>query len=111
MTFWIDIAKGVLIGVLAGVPTFIVGFYVSMKYLVPKMTTDTAISTADALVKHPKVKPWIDKAQEFVEKLDPLIDKAKEVDLQEIVDLAKGLKVFIEVQNKTQPPPPPKKKE
>ena len=110
MSFWMEVVKGVLIAVLGGIPTFVIGFYISMKYVVPKMTTNTAIATADALTKHEKVKPWLDKAKGFVEKLDPLIEKAKEVDLQELVDMAKGLKVFIELQNKQAPPPPPKKR-
>jgi len=89
-----------------GLLTFIIGFYLSFKYIVPKMSRDTAISTAEAILEHPKVKPAITKLKE----LEPLLEKAKELDLQELVDMAKGLKVFVEVQNKKKPPPPPSPK-
>jgi len=94
-----------LIGFVIGLLQIIIGFYISLKYILPKMSRDTAIATAEALVEHEKIQPVIKKLKE----LEPLLEKAKELDLQELVDLAKGVKVFIELQNKEMPPPPKRK--
>lgn len=95
---WIDY----LIGFILGLAQIIIGFYIIMKYIMPRMTRDTAIATAEALLNHPKVQPTIKKLRE----LEPMLERAKQLDPQELIELAKGLKVSIEPENKEMPPPP-----
>lgn len=89
----IDIVKGLL--------SFLIGTWIFFKYFLPRMSRDTAVATADALLKHPKIQPQI-------KELKIIVEKAKELDFQELIDLAKGIKIFIELQtNSSKPPPPP----
>ena len=100
---WLELG----IGFVLGVAQVIIGFYLIMKYIMPRMTRDSAIAVAEALLSHEKVQPAIKKLRE----LEPMLEKVKELDLQELVDLAKGVKVFIELQNaEKEMPPPPRKK-
>jgi len=88
----IDFIKGLL--------SFLVGTWIFFKYFLPHMSRDTAIATADALLKHPKIQPQI-------KELKTIVEKVKDLDFQELIDLAKGMKVFIELQTNSKPPPPP----
>lgn len=92
-----------LVAFFFGILSFLTGLYIYTKYFAPRQASDIAVRTADAILKHEKVKPWIEKGKE-------LIEKVEELDLQELVDMAKGLKVFVELQNKKKPPPPPKRR-
>lgn len=85
----------------------VLGFYITFKYIFPKVSSETALATADAIVKHEKVQPWITKDKEAVEKLEPFIEKLNELDVDELVETIKGFKVIIEHQNRSAPPPPP----
>lgn len=111
MNFWIEVAKGILVSVLGGIPSFLIGIWLYTQYVAPKQASDIAVKTADAIIKHRKVQPVIKKLERYEKELEPLIAKAKEIDFQEIIDMAKGLKVFIELQNKGTPPPPPPKRD
>ena len=98
---------GYLIGFISGVFSFLAGLYIYTKYFAAKQATTIAVGTAEAILNHPKVKPAIKKLKE----LEPLLEKAKELDLQELIDLVKGMKVFIELQTNKKPMPPPPKRD
>lgn len=100
-TWLVQVFLSFILGLVGTIIGFPIGAYIYTKYFAPRQASDIAVRTADAIVKHEKVKPWIEKGKELVEKVEKL-------DLQELVDMAKGLKVFVEVQNKKKPPPPPK---
>jgi len=103
----IDLLLQALKDILVGLIIAVGGFYIGFKYVLPKVSRDMAISTANAILEHPKVKPHLEK----LKKLEPLLDKAKDLDLQELVDLAAQIRVFIQLQtNNTAEPPPPKTK-
>jgi len=99
----VDILKGIAIGI----PSFLIGLWIYTKYVAPKQAADIGVGTAEAIVEHPKIKPLIQKLKKYEQELTPLIEKAKQLDLQELIDLAKSVRVIIETQNKNLPPPPP----
>lgn len=95
----VDTLKAV-IGGLAGTWLFI-------KYLLPRMMKSTAKQTIDEAAEHPKIKPLIEEAKPLINQLKTLLAKAEDLNLQEIVDLAKSIRVTVETLNKQTPPPPP----
>ncbi|OYD16965.1 hypothetical protein CH330_01465 [candidate division WOR-3 bacterium JGI_Cruoil_03_51_56] len=92
-----------LVNFVSGLLSFLLGTWIFFKYFLPRLSRDTAITTADAILKHPTIQPKI-------KELEAIIEKAKQLDFQELIDLAKGIKIFIELQTNNQPPPPPPKK-
>lgn len=92
--------------IIVGTIIAVLGFYIGFKYLLPILSRDMAISSADAIINHPKIKPIVEK----LKKLEPILDQIKELDLQELFDTLKHIKVFVELQNKNSSPPPPKTK-
>lgn len=106
-----------LIDFIKGLIVFVIGSYITFKYVIPRVMKDAAVATADEIVKHDKVKPIIKKLEPMVIEIESLLAKAKKADLDSLVkqgkDLmetySKGLKIFIELQaTKNKPPPPPK---
>lgn len=98
LQFIIDVAKGIAIGV----PSFLLGLWIYTRFVAAKQASDIAVRTADAILKHPKIKPQIDKLQqtdfnELVEKAKELLTKLEGLDWATIADTLKSLKVAIEV--------------
>lgn len=73
-----------LMGILQGTITAVIGGIVIFVFLIPKMTKATTKRTLEELKKDPEIKPMLDKAKEIVEKLHPLADQFKNIDLNQI---------------------------
>lgn len=95
----VDVLKA-LVGGLAGTWLFI-------KFLLPRMMKSTARETIDEAANHPKLKPLIDEAKPLLTRFKKLLEKAEQLNFQEIVDMTKSIRVTIETLNKQTPPPPP----
>jgi len=102
----VDVVKGIAIGI----PSFLLGLWIYTRFIAAKQASDIAVGTADAILKHPKMQPALKKLEKYEKELEPLIEKAKTLNLQELVDLAKSIRVTVETLNKQTPPPPPPKR-
>jgi hypothetical protein len=94
MIDWFAWAMGLVQGVIVAV----LGGYIMFVYLFPKMTAKTTRNTVEALKKDPEIAPMIDKAKEIVNKLHPLADQFKGLDLvkmqSEFQPLLDGIKTI-----------------
>jgi hypothetical protein len=75
-TWAMGLLQGTVVAVISGVLIFL--------YFIPKMMKNTAKRTIEELKKDPEIKTMIDKAKEIVDKLHPLADQFKNIDLEQI---------------------------
>jgi len=78
--FILDIIKSVIVGVAAGVPSFIVGMWFFNKYVAPKMVPDMIIKA----IETPKVQELVKQGKELITNLEPFIEKVKGLNLEAI---------------------------
>ena len=96
--FFSDIVKGIIIGI----PSFLIGSYLFFKYLLPKLSADMGAATVKALQKDPEIKPYIDKAKQIIDRIEPIVEKFKGLDLDKINgDIKPLLEVIRKIDPKT----------
>lgn len=97
-----DVVKGLIVGV----PSFLLGLWLYNHFILKRQ----ALNTIDAASQHPTIQKLSKKLEQYEKDFGPLIDQAKQLNLQELIDLAKSIRVTVETLNKqsTPPPPPPK---
>lgn len=77
---WFSWGMGLVQGTIVSVIGGVVIFY----FLIPPMTARTTKRTIEALKKDPEIKPLIDKAKEIINKLEPLVNQFKNIDLEKL---------------------------
>jgi len=76
LSLMVDIVKGLLVGI----PSFILGMWYFNKYVLPKMAPEMF----EKVIETPKVQSIIKRAGNLLTKLEPFIEKLKELNLEKI---------------------------
>ena len=91
-TWFLGLAQGIIIS--------IVGGYILLRFILPRMAAESARHTLKELKKDGEIKPIIDKAKDIVNRLQPLVEQFKNLDLDKI---QKDIKPFLDVIKKIDP--------
>lgn len=92
------------LGILQGTITSVIGGYVLLKFILPKIAAESAAHTIKAMKRDKEIAPIIDKAKEMVNTMEPLVKRLavafRNVDLDK---LQKDIKPFIKAIKKIDP--------
>jgi predicted RNA-binding protein with EMAP domain len=83
-------------GILQGTITFLIGSIIVIYYIVPKMMKNLSKRTINELKNDPEIKPLTGKVKEIIDKLHPLMEQFKNIDLaktqSDFAPLIEGIK-------------------
>ena len=101
--FWLDGLKGLIISLVS----FITGLWVFNKYIYPRMVVQMGTDVIRLLKEDGEIKPQIEtakilieKGKKVMEKLEPIVEKAKNLDLEKV---SEDLKPLLEAVKKIDP--------
>lgn len=89
-----------ILNLMSGLLSFTASMYVFNKYFLPKIMADMGTSTVKTLSKDPEIKPFIDKTKLLLEKLEPIIEKFRNLDIEKLQD---DLKPMVEAFKRIDP--------
>lgn len=80
ISFFQEVLKGILIGIIGGIPSWIIGMWYFNKYVMPKM----APGMIKKAMETPEVQDLIKRGSGTLAKIEPFIEKLKDLKLEEI---------------------------
>lgn len=90
----------IIVGLLTGIPSFVIGFWIYNRFFLPKQTSQVALNLIKIAKQDPELKPFIDKAKQIINILEPVIKEVKTLDLN---GLKKDLQPLLETVKKIDP--------
>lgn len=91
-------------GLLQGLVVSVIGGYILLKFILPRMAAASARQTIEELKKDGELKPIIDKAKDIITRLEPVAKKLatafKNLDLDKLQD---DIQPFLELGRKIDP--------